>query len=198
MPLRLTVAGEATCTRFGVYAGVRAYPNARTELRATTHADNCGSVVQTNLEVRRLEDHACRFRERNDLTRHETQLLRVVQHGVHVLNPESVDRAVEEQPLPIRRLQPGEMMFVRPSCGPRMRQRKRQLNSACTPIIVSLHSLVPVSQWCFGHSSRGGGDTQPENTLFTHNALQTRTLPSFFACFSVHVFYVRLHLPHQR
>ena len=40
----------------------------------------------------------------DDFTAHQTQLLIVIQHSVHVLDPDSVHRAVKDQPLPVRSL----------------------------------------------------------------------------------------------
>ena len=53
-------------------------------------------------EVHGLEDHAHGRRHLNDLAAHETQLLVVVQHRVHVLDPDGVDGAVEDDPLAVR------------------------------------------------------------------------------------------------
>ena len=40
-------------------------------------------------------------RQSDDFSGHETQLLVLVQHRVHALDPLGVDRAVEDQPLPV-------------------------------------------------------------------------------------------------
>lgn len=37
----------------------------------------------------------------DDLSTHQTQLLVVIQHSVHVLNPDGIHRAVKDQPLPV-------------------------------------------------------------------------------------------------
>lgn len=54
-----------------------------------------------NLQIHRFEDQVRRGRELDDLPGSEAELLVVVQHGVHVLDPESVHRSVENQPFPV-------------------------------------------------------------------------------------------------
>mmetsp|Transcript_439 Transcript_439/g.1392 ORF Transcript_439/g.1392 Transcript_439/m.1392 type:complete len:420 (+) Transcript_439:6123-7382(+) len=55
-------------------------------------------------QVLGLEHHRHRVRQRHDFARRQTELLVVVEHGVHVLDPDRVDGAVEEHPLQIGRL----------------------------------------------------------------------------------------------
>ena len=40
----------------------------------------------------------------DDLTAHQTQFLVVIQHSVHVLNPDGIHGTVKDQPLPVRGL----------------------------------------------------------------------------------------------
>ena len=54
--------------------------------------------------VHRFKDEVHVVGHLNNLSAHQTQLLVVVQHGVHVLDPDRVDRTVEYQPIPIRSL----------------------------------------------------------------------------------------------
>ena len=54
-----------------------------------------------DLEVHGLEDEVGGAGQLDDLAAHQTQLLVVVQHRVHVLNPDGVHRAVKYQPLPV-------------------------------------------------------------------------------------------------
>ena len=56
-------------------------------------------------EVHGLEDEAHDGRHLDDFTAHQTQLLVVVQHRVHVLDPHGVDRPVEHDPLAVGRRQ---------------------------------------------------------------------------------------------
>ena len=56
-------------------------------------------------QVHRLEDETHDGGHLYDLAAHQTQLLVVVQDGVHVLDPHSVDRPVEYDPLAVRRRQ---------------------------------------------------------------------------------------------
>ena len=48
-----------------------------------------------------LEDEAHDVGHLDDLAAHQTQLLVIVQHGVHVLNPHSVYGAIKHHPLPV-------------------------------------------------------------------------------------------------
>ena len=52
-------------------------------------------------EVHRLEDEAHDGRHLDHFAAHQTQLLVVVEHRVHVLHPHGVDRTVEHDPLPV-------------------------------------------------------------------------------------------------
>eukprot|EP00982_Pelagococcus_subviridis_P013775 31278-Pelagococcus_subviridis.AAC.10 len=65
-----------------------------------------------NREILHLEHHRHRGRHLDDLAGHEAQLLVVVQHRVHVLDPDRVDRAVEQQPLLVRSRLLGEVAHV--------------------------------------------------------------------------------------
>ena len=49
-------------------------------------------------EVHRLEDHVHVLGHLDDLPAHQAELLVVVEHGVHVLDPNGVDGAVENEP----------------------------------------------------------------------------------------------------
>ena len=55
---------------------------------------------RTDLEIHRLKDQVCGVSELDDLATHQTQLLVVIQHSVHVLNPHCVDGPVKDDPLP--------------------------------------------------------------------------------------------------
>eukprot|EP00964_Phaeocystis_antarctica_P055483 scaffold32640_cov63-Phaeocystis_antarctica.AAC.1 len=55
-------------------------------------------------EVHALEDQVHARRHGDDLARHEAELLVVVEHRVHVLDPHRVDRPVEDHPPPLDRL----------------------------------------------------------------------------------------------
>ena len=61
-------------------------------------AHSCG---RGDGEVLDLEDHVHVRRHRDDLARDEAELLVVVEHRVHRLDPDGVDGAVEDDPLPI-------------------------------------------------------------------------------------------------
>ena len=50
-------------------------------------------------EVHRLEEQVHHGRHRDDLAAHQAELLVVVEHRVHVLDPDRVDGAVEDDPL---------------------------------------------------------------------------------------------------
>lgn len=54
-----------------------------------------------HLQIHGLENQVCRRRKLDDLSGRETELLIVIQHRVHVLDPKCVHRAVEDQPLPV-------------------------------------------------------------------------------------------------
>eukprot|EP00962_Isochrysis_galbana_P015845 scaffold4536_cov113-Isochrysis_galbana.AAC.11 len=57
-------------------------------------------------KVVHLEDHVHRWRQLDPLAVGETQHLVVVEHGVHVLNPERIDRAVKGDPMEVVRVVP--------------------------------------------------------------------------------------------
>ena len=59
---------------------------------------------RSSFEVHWLKDQVRRRRQLDDLSTHQAQLLVVIQHRVHVLDPHRVHRTVEDQPLPVRRL----------------------------------------------------------------------------------------------
>mmetsp|Transcript_440 Transcript_440/g.1408 ORF Transcript_440/g.1408 Transcript_440/m.1408 type:complete len:434 (+) Transcript_440:6123-7424(+) len=52
-------------------------------------------------QVLGLEHHRHRVRQRHDFARRQTELLVVVEHGVHVLDPDRVDGAVQQHPLSV-------------------------------------------------------------------------------------------------
>ena len=52
-------------------------------------------------EIHGLEDETHDVGHLDDLAAHQTQLLVVVQHSVHVLDPQSVDGAVKDDPLAV-------------------------------------------------------------------------------------------------
>lgn len=58
-----------------------------------------------HLKVHGLEDEAHLRGHLDNLTAHQAQLLVVVQHRVHVLDPHSIHRPVKDQPLPVRALE---------------------------------------------------------------------------------------------
>ena len=58
-----------------------------------------------HFQVHGLKHQVGGVRELDDLSTHKTQLLVIVQHCVHVLNPNGVDWAVKDQPLPVWCLQ---------------------------------------------------------------------------------------------
>ena len=66
---------------------------------ALTHRGGGGG-----LQVHRLKDEVGRASELDDLAAHQTQLLVVVQHRVHVLDPDGVDWTIKHQPLAVGRL----------------------------------------------------------------------------------------------
>ena len=68
----------------------------RLDVDHTAAGDRCG---RRDGEVLHLEDHAVRLCQRDDLARVQAELLVVVQHRVHVLDPDRVDGAVEDHPL---------------------------------------------------------------------------------------------------
>ena len=63
-------------------------------------------------QVLNLEHHRHRRAHLNDLARDEAQLLVIVQHGVHVLDPDGVHGAVEHEPLLVQRLLLGQIAHV--------------------------------------------------------------------------------------
>ena len=65
---------------------------------------NEGETYRSLREVHGLEDHAHGVGHLDDLAAHETQLLVVVEHRVHVLDPDGVDGSVEDDPLAIGRV----------------------------------------------------------------------------------------------
>ena len=65
------------------------------------------------------------LRQRDDLSGHETQFLVVIQHGVHGLDPQRVDRAVEDHPVVVRgfRIPHGDAdLFRSDTVGPLVRE----------------------------------------------------------------------------
>ena len=59
--------------------------------------------VERDGEVLHLEDHRHRCRHRDHLAAHQAELLVVVEHRVHVLDPDRVDGTIQQNPLPIFR-----------------------------------------------------------------------------------------------
>lgn len=57
-----------------------------------------------HLQVHGLKDETHLWRHLNNLPTHQTQLLVVVQHRVHILDPHGVDWTVKNQPFPVRAL----------------------------------------------------------------------------------------------
>ena len=56
-------------------------------------------------QIHRFEYQVGRVGKLNDLTTHQTQLLIVIKHSVHVLNPDSIHRSVKYQPFTVGRLE---------------------------------------------------------------------------------------------
>ena len=50
------------------------------------------------LQVHRLEHHIHVVRHLNDFSAHQAELLVVIEHGVHVLNPDGIDGSIEDKP----------------------------------------------------------------------------------------------------
>ena len=57
-----------------------------------------------HLQVHGLEHEVGGGGQLDDLATHQAELPVVVQHSVHVLNPDGVHRPVKQQPLAVRRL----------------------------------------------------------------------------------------------
>lgn len=74
-------------------------------LNRSKGASHCG--WRCHLQVHGLKDEAHLRRHLNDLTAHQTQLLVVVEHCVHILNPHGVYWAVKDKPLSVRALREG-------------------------------------------------------------------------------------------
>mmetsp|Transcript_13844 Transcript_13844/g.40760 ORF Transcript_13844/g.40760 Transcript_13844/m.40760 type:complete len:375 (+) Transcript_13844:258-1382(+) len=70
----------------------------RLDVDHTAAGDRCG---RRDGEVLHLEDHAVRLCQRDDLARVQAELLVVVQHRVHVFDPDGVDGSVQQHPLPV-------------------------------------------------------------------------------------------------
>ena len=65
------------------------------------HAASTDCGRGRDLEVLRLEDHVHRRGHLDDFAAHEAQLLVVVEHGVHVFDPDGIDRPVKHNPLAV-------------------------------------------------------------------------------------------------
>ena len=61
-----------------------------------------------DLQVHGLKDEVGGGGELYDLSTHQTQLLVVVQHSVHVLDPDGIHRPIEDEPLAVGRGGVGE------------------------------------------------------------------------------------------
>lgn len=57
-----------------------------------------------HLQIHRLKDEVHLRRHLNNFPTHQTQLLVVIQHCVHVLDPHCIDWTIEDQPFPVRAL----------------------------------------------------------------------------------------------
>ena len=69
------------------------------------HVDHGASADRGGARLRQvvdLEHEPHSGRQRDALAVRETQNFRVVQYGVKILDPERIDRAVENDPLPVR------------------------------------------------------------------------------------------------
>lgn len=69
------------------------------------HVDHTTSTHRSRgglQQIHDLKNHAHAVTHLNDLTAIEAQLLVIIQYRVHVLNPDSVHRPVEDDPLSIR------------------------------------------------------------------------------------------------
>ena len=85
-------------------------------------------------EVHGLEDEAHDGRHLDHFAAHQTQLLVVVQHRVHVLDPHGVDRPVEHDPLAVGAA-PWRVALSRDR--PRRRRRRRRrgcIGAGCAPL----------------------------------------------------------------
>ena len=60
-------------------------------------------------QIHGLKDETHDVGHLDDLAAHQTQLLVIVQHGVHVLNPQSVDGAVKDDPFTVRGVRRGKL-----------------------------------------------------------------------------------------
>ena len=56
---------------------------------------------ETSLQIHGLEDEIGGLRQLDNFSRHETELLVVVKHGIHVLNPDGINGAIEDEPLAV-------------------------------------------------------------------------------------------------
>ena len=68
----------------------------KTQQESLTHRSRRG-----HLQIHRLKHEVGCWGQLDDLTRHEAQLLVVVKHCVHVLDPDGVDWPVKQEPLPV-------------------------------------------------------------------------------------------------
>ena len=63
-----------------------------------SHTSSC---QQSYLEIHGLEDEISGWCKLDNLTAHQAQLLIVIQHSVHVLNPDGIHRTIKDQPFTI-------------------------------------------------------------------------------------------------
>ena len=90
------------------------------------------------LQVHGLEDHVPGLGHRDDLARVQAELAVVVEHGVHVLDPDRVDGAVEVQPLAVLVLGLGEVAELdRQHAGRTTRAKSRR----CTLVNIIYRDL---------------------------------------------------------
>jgi len=66
------------------------------------HTAAGNSSRRSHSQIFDLEHHCHVFTQGNNLTRVEAQLLVIIEHSVHRLNPQSVDRAIEHDPVLVR------------------------------------------------------------------------------------------------
>lgn len=85
-----------------------------------------------HLQVHGLKDEAHLRWHLNDLTAHQTQLLVVVQHRVHILDPHGVHRPVKDKPFPVWALRDGE----------------NRISEGTFPFIAQLHIRTSEERLC--------------------------------------------------
>lgn len=54
-----------------------------------------------SFQIHGFKDQVCCAGQLDDLSTHQTEFFVVIQYSVHVLNPDGINRAVKDQPLPV-------------------------------------------------------------------------------------------------